>query len=1596
LDAKSTLLQVDHWAASHRISTPVRVFRHALGSPDERLLAGSLAFLGQPETRDVLDAWEVSGPLPAELEPLSTCMQLSPLLYSSLASSGSITTHLRTKYPVAAMLCVQVTRGFDDSQLRDFASLRLYLLAKAIENWRAGYEISPRIAEASKYLGNFLGDPIKYPDGVEWISELCSANRHLPTYEVGIVESAKRLISQLKANKASIKNWSAGEHFAGSLQAIAERRPEELTLLPDQLRVGDSYSATIESRFVPPDLNFPALTEQVLTLAPTQVDEEDDEPTELVVFESSPTAEHRFRVGLGLQLETQAQRNRIPFAWDRVRPEDEMECLFETIVHWLDSSEHQLLGAIAALALATGSSIEVACSLKIASAPVDSRWVLDLDRGVLVRLPSRPVSRAIAPGSQGASSGVASRWVRPLAELQELQLSPRLLAPLIAAQQKRGSPEVLGDLWPDEVSPQTTFDRRCDRTPGLERVSQGMLKATADQLIFQWTQDSVFCRMLLTTDLALRPSACSYAAWTLSQTNNRVQALSGNHLTPTGNQSGDANGLGSEIDPDDQRIRDALESATARLEKLLVPVDSANPPDWVEVHNAITIYCVVLLLAYTGARPTRSVFETLGDFDLENRRLFIDDKVIRESATGRWGRIVPLPDQGVELLLLLYLPYLRWLMEKLALHAGTNVGFGDLSKAIASQLDKHSKPAIPLFFLITKSPVLRIVEVSESAIERSTLFDWPLPANVFRHRMATRLRQLPGGDDLAAAQLGHAEAGTDVYGAISPRCWVDDQKRWAEALAKVLGPITVPPVRLANPGWDITDKKSDFSRFLTAGEFGSTARSEARSVTRELAGRQAIASIHEQVAQWLGEAANPALHIPAEAFPDQLSEDQVTFLSATDRWTKLGLKMIYIDGKTPRANHAIWYETYERFRANACRDTYGQMNDRLVVKRKHGSRFAFSRSVLHAQQRLQSVRICLDQAFSSIAPSTRSLADHSLLVALDLALTSMVSDPKLLGLIEPKQKDSLRLHTRDSVVYLARKSPREERDAPPFAWHCVPARSVTALLALKGSTGRDLGSKLVPKALKKFARQLEQTLELTADSLKERHQLIKVVADLAHEHNQLYLPGIVAAARRADIATWSLSSYCQARSQFGIYADTLKDATPSDQETSEQSQTIATPSILTAAGDRKSEEILLKGVRAALREFENKAKGKNWSDRARKETATLIEKKLRSATRLNADHGVSTTLQLLIAWILNMLREPGASGKELRASSVRTYLSLLASAFLDFGREVDLLEADEEEIECFYARVLSRPVDKAQRRRAHDGNGRRLDEHSVLGRLRDFHTFIERRYGAESPDWSALGEDLTSSQVSAEIITESEYEAALQALCPLGSTFDRDAYLEAFLLILGYRFGLRSGEAISMARRDWISVHRGYVVLVSGAYKEPKSKAGRRQIPLLGQLSDHERSIVEGWLEFWNDMRLPSSSAPLFPALSNPKIPSRINEHRLRVIQTLRLVTGSDRVTFHHARHSFASMLSLRLLSPGLADKMQGRKSELFWDPADVQLQLLGIPSITRRSAWALAVALGHAHPETTLVSYCHFVHDWANVLAAVSKRANLAVRPRF
>lgn len=64
-------------------------------------------------------------------------------------------------------------------------------------------------------------------------------------------------------------------------------------------------------------------------------------------------------------------------------------------------------------------------------------------------------------------------------------------------------------------------------------------------------------------------------------------------------------------------------------------------------------------------------------------------------------------------------------------------------------------------------------------------------------------------------------------------------------------------------------------------------------------------------------------------------------------------------------------------------------------------------------------------------------------------------------------------------------------------------------------------------------------------------------------------------------------------------------------------------------------------------------------------------------------------------------------------------------------------------------------------------------------------------------------------------------------------------------------------------------------------------------------------------------------------------------------------------------------------------------QADWLWDSPATKAMMVRTRGVTSRSSWALAVALGHAHPRTTLASYCHFIHDWANH-AAMSRRAKL------
>jgi hypothetical protein len=93
----------------------------------------------------------------------------------------------------------------------------------------------------------------------------------------------------------------------------------------------------------------------------------------------------------------------------------------------------------------------------------------------------------------------------------------------------------------------------------------------------------------------------------------------------------------------------------------------------------------------------------------------------------------------------------------------------------------------------------------------------------------------------------------------------------------------------------------------------------------------------------------------------------------------------------------------------------------------------------------------------------------------------------------------------------------------------------------------------------------------------------------------------------------------------------------------------------------------------------------------------------------------------------------------------------------------------------------------------------------------------------------------------------------------------------------------------------------------------------------------------------------------------------------------LRMATGNDAITLHHARHSVANVVLMNGLGihPG-----NWAAQEFCENGGETLLASRCRPS--RRHAWAISRFLGHAAPGTTLRSYIHFIYEWIDELVSV------------
>ena len=1526
-------------------------------------------------------------------------------------------------------------------------ALKTLTLMRSVAQAERGWRNGPEVDFVCRQIRLATDREIRNSEKLRVIYELTQFSADLPTYLAGLNSEATTSWEKERIGTSE----TVLQEFVRRIGNVAKNdlgtEPLSIAFTPSIARAPIPIPLS-NSRNDKVLLEFEQYLEEFSEPSDHELEHDRADSIEIAEYSEPVTPELQYRIGKSFLQQTQADRNYLPYAWNRLR-RDEIDTLQKHLGNWLNDYSKALLASFATISQLARSSIETACNIKIANKPAGSAWVLDLAGGRLLRQTMRPQSSSQSDTDRLDTQEKRAGWIRPLAESQSVALSKAVLAPLAAAMAANPDAGELGELWRSaEESPWTAFDKLCACTPGLERVTHGKLALTAEQIVFEKNGSGVMARMLLTPAHATKSPASWYPSWSLEQANAAFRGIAPDAVVSQADPLDAHNALGSEIDPIDERLHAEFEIVRRKLTEAMAGDTRIS---WVDFHNLVTTFSLATLFACTGARAVKSVFERAADFDLEAKRLFIDDKAVGYREQGRWGRLVPLPDLAIDVQKRLYLPYLRWLLGQLA-QSGDHV----LAPAIQAHLNTDSNAPLPYFFhlRLNSDDSVSIGEVSEAILCEANLFTWPLPWNLFRHRLSTRLRTLRLHEELVAAQLGHAESGESSYGDYSTRCWASDEEWWQRTLCKAIEPvnISIPEFhahKLSFPTGSLTFRKGLDS-------FGSATRQRKRRAERLIAKRQARAYLQGQISDWMHKVlkeapgnSGPESPVATDVAADKKNDDETlqkqSQLIATmdpDRWTELGHEMVTAANGMPRPNGPVWFEAYEELAEVILKRTGIRMRSRLASRRLHIERPAFHEESIGIGKRVAALRVKLDAAFSA-APPLSKMPHHmkETLLAFDLCLNSRVTDTRLLTRLTVKNRQRLMFHIRDDISYLALDTERTESDGLPFAWYLVPARSAALVPALQNAQSGGHESRTTRRLLLPLLELLGK-----AASVGNRDAWIGEMARLVDMENAIAWPGIAAGARSGRVRTSSVSKDQLVRVHLGKRlakndiealrddaatgsvedAEDLEDEEEQDATALEESpdqlvQPAAPPYEFSfpyieagnAAGQES--ELLLRAARDAFKGFDDsipkrsgarasvqagvadelhaelventeqstaadsnpKKKGlANRSDVAGKVHAALVRHSERS----------SAAVQLLVAWILELLSQKRPSGKWLKARSILRYLSALSVGFGDFGKDFDLINADEVDIEEFYDRVLRRPHISAKSTPKGEAT-RRLDERYTLARLIDFHRFAAREYGLDSPDWSALSSDLTGSLVSAHLISPAEYQHTLKLICPRSERFDRDALIDAFVLILAYRFGLRGAEAISMDRTDWVEVLKGVVVLVRGKHRKTKTYSGRRQVPLFGSFTEHERYVIDSWMKHWDLHSAHKSQGPLFFAEGAPKTPAAIHRHRASIVSALRAVTGSTSVTLHHARHSFANLLAQRLIFPELSKTLVGFSSNELWDAPDTAIQFLGSSNATRRAPWALAAALGHAHPKTTLTHYVHFNHDWGNELCLSQAR---------
>ncbi len=888
-----------------------------------------LHFIARPTISSLLVHWQGDDDLVTRLSRLAEDLRASPSLlreFPTIPSSKLLANQFRgmtDQHHVLMMLAVR--QPGENSDLREkFDLLRLWTFLQAVR-------VHSQLRVRDRRIDDSASDLRMAADLGDWRLDQISNLRFSARSEESVTQTLRRA-GVWTSTRLEPKHADLWRRFSKIAQE--DRAPYTL---PTRFDPSDEGTP-------PPKVSTPQERIGTFNLSDfIEIDGDRPSRNELLDSFTSPiptdsTPSKRAETGRSILLRNAIELQYLPWSAHKPNPQ-ELAYLLERVAAWERSvrSDLVVLAWVTRIGILTSRSMRLASEIEVSDTPaLDFR--LSTDGRLLHRQSPRRSVR-------WHSSEKNRPWIQPVAPTLTIELNPlpEAIRHLIPDAAK------VADIWRhfSADSAETMFNSQCGQTESLHRLSSSHIAEILSQTIFELTHDGVMAQMLSSRATTGISGNGAYASWSGNQISRGLEWIA---QLGAAIQDTPGNAAGSELDPLDQALNLQVRQASRHLENL------ATGADWIAFHNDFTVYVVTALLAATGARPINDPFESPKHFDFAACRLFLSDKT---SVLGM-GRLITLPQSVLELVTQCYCPYL----ERLAMALGPAAM--PLAVEIALLAEGKESRHLPFFFMLRTQPYLSWSSVTEHTLENSVAFGWPLPANLMRHRLSIRLRQLHCDAEVIDALLGHADHGVFTHGDDSPRRWIDDMTEVSEALDNcysVLGFATRLPIPDHFPTEDL---RIDAVQLLPKNRlFGEQARHETRKDDR----LRALESARKTIRKILN---------------GRKPEDV-----RSEEWDVLAIELLTVDGKRPHPMRGLRYELLRRWQTRLVRQRTMQIKRIFVIDMVPAQ--SFNQYCIHAQNNLDKLVLWLDKTIVALPPSKTGMRLKVALAALDLLINYWIA-----------------------------------------------------------------------------------------------------------------------------------------------------------------------------------------------------------------------------------------------------------------------------------------------------------------------------------------------------------------------------------------------------------------------------------------------------------------------------------------------------------------------------------------------------------------------------------------------------------------------------